>query len=384
MLDRTFEKGTSWARKTLHAMRIPSSSWLCFLFLGPMAAALWPAHAEPAVARQRIVFPDARLEIYGLPWFSEDQPTLRRLPLRLKDRIRPPVWDLAQAPSGGRIRFRTDSTLIGLVAENPHFSNMHHMASVGENGFDLYVGSECAGSAWPDGSGKIIKEWRVGSERRMRDITLYLPLYKPVTIRELSLDADAQLEPARRYATAKPVVYYGSSITQGGCASNPGGSCQAILERKLSADFVNLGFSGNGLGEPALAEAICELDPSCIVLDFWGNPSANQYAATLPVFVDILRRKWPRMPILVTGPFYFPAEASGGDMAREQSAKRVTAREFVEQRRKSGDRRIWHVDGLKMLSREQTAGLVDGVHCNSLGFYFNALGLEPFLRKALK
>jgi hypothetical protein len=179
-------------------------------------------------------------------------------------------------------------------------------------------------------------------------------------------------------------VYYGSSITQGGCASNPGGSCQAILERKLNADFQNLGFSGNGLGEPALAEVICELDPSCIVLDFWGNPSADQYAAALPVFVDILRRKWPRMPILVTSPFYFPAEQSGGDVAREQSAKRLTAREFVEKRRKGGDRRIWYVDGLKMLNREQTAGLVDGVHCNSLGFYFNALGLEPFLRKALK
>jgi hypothetical protein len=90
------------------------------------------------------------------------------------------------------------------------------------------------------------------------------------------------------------------------------------------------------------------------------------------------------MPILVTSPFYFPAEQSGGDVAREQSAKRLTAREFVEKQRKGGDRRIWYVDGLKMLNREQTAGLVDGVHCNSLGFYFNALGLEPFLRKALK
>jgi hypothetical protein len=336
--------------------------------LALIALAFRPASAEPLAARQRIAFPDARLEVCGLPWFSEDKPALRRLPLRLKDRFRPAVWDLAQDPSGGRIRFRTDSTTIGLVAENPHFSNMHHMASVGENGFDLYVGREYVGSAWPDASGKMAKEWRVGRERKMRDITLYLPLYKAVTIQELSLDGDAHLEPASPYAVAKPIVYYGSSITQGGCASNPGGSCQAILERKLNADFLNLGFSGNGLGEPALAEAICELDPSCIVLDFWGNPSADQYAAALPVFVDILRRKWSRMPILVTSPFYFPAEQSGGDVAREQSAKRLAAREFVEKRRKGGDRRIWYVDGLKMLNREQTAGLVDGVHCNSLGF----------------
>lgn len=346
------------------------------------SSARWCAGAEESAARQRITFPDPRLAVHGLPWFNEDKPTLRRLPLRLKDRFRQPVWDLAQDPSGGRIRFRTDSTKIGLVAENPRFSNMHHMASVGENGFDLYVGHDYLGSAWPDGAGKIAREWRVSRERKMHDITLYLPLYKAVTIQELSLDADARLEPATPYAIHKPIVYYGSSITQGGCASNPGGSCQAILERRLDADFVNLGFSGNGLGEPALAEAICELDPSCIVLDFWGNPSAEQYAAALPPFVDILRRKWPRLPILVISPFYFPAEESGGDVAREQSAKRRTAQEFVQQRRKSGDRAIIFVDGLKMLNRDQTSGLVDGVHCNSLGFFFNAQGLEPFLRKA--
>jgi hypothetical protein len=342
------------------------------------------AVGEQPTDRQRIAFPDARLGVYGLPWFSEDKPALRRLPLRLKERFRPPVWDLAQDPSGARIRFRTDSTTVGLVAANPSFSNMHHMASVGENGFDLYVGRDYAGSAWPDAAGKMAKIWQVGQERKMRDITLYLPLYKAVTIQELSLDAGAQLEQPGPYAIAKPIVYYGSSITQGGCASNPGGSCQAILERKLNADFVNLGFSGNGMGEPALAEAICELDPSCIVLDFWGNPSAEQYAAALPGFVDVLRKKWPRLPILVTSPFYFPAEESASDVAREQSAKRRTAREFVQQRRKTGDHRIVYVDGLKMLSRDQAAGLVDGVHCNSLGFYFNAQGLEPFLREALK
>jgi hypothetical protein len=347
------------------------------------AIAFGPEWAEPLAARQRIAFPDARLEVSGLPWFNEDKPALRRLPSRLKDRFRPPVWDLAQDPSGGRIRFRTDSTRIGLVAENPYFSNMHHMASVGENGFDLYVGHDYQGSAWPDAAGKITKEWRVGRELKMRDITLYLPLYKAVTIQEVNLDADAHLEPPTPYAIRKPIVYYGSSITQGGCASNPGGSCQAILERRLDADFVNLGFSGNGLGEPALAEAICELDPSCIVLDFWGNPSAEQYAAALPQFVDILRRKWPRLPILVTSPFYFPAEESGEDVAREQSAKRRTTQMFVSERRKHGDRAILFVDGLKMLNRDQTSGLVDGVHCNSLGFFFNAKGLEPFLRKAL-
>jgi hypothetical protein len=156
-----------------------------------------------------------------------------------------------------------------------------------------------------------------------------------------------------------------------------------MLERRLNADFVNLGFSGNGLGEPALAEVIGELNPSVIVLDFWANPSPEQYEAALPPFIDILRHKFSSVPILVTSPFYFSGEKSSTELARDQSRKRDAARRVVEQRRQGGDRHIMFVDGRKMLGPGQTAGLVDGVHCNSLGFYFNANGLEPFLRKAL-
>ena len=274
---------------------------LLFLDPGPNRAG-----AAEAGARQCIAFPDPRLAVYGLPWFGEGQPRAAPPAGAVEGEFPTRSLGAGPGPSGGRIRFRTDSTTVGIVAENPGFSNMHHMASVGENGFDIYVGRDYVGSAWPDSAGKIVQTWGVGRERKLRDITIYLPLYKAVTIQSLSLDPDARLEPATWYAVPKPVVYYGSSITQGGCASNPGGSCQAILERKLNADFVNLGFSGNGLGEPALAEAIRELDASCIVLDFWGNPSAEQYAAALPVFVDLLRQKRPAVPILVTSPSTSP------------------------------------------------------------------------------
>lgn len=327
-----------------------------------------------------IAFPDDRLRVDGLPWFAEDKPVLRRLPARLQDTFRPAVWALAQHPSGGRIRFRTDSLTVKLVARSPDPSAMHHMPSVGQNGFDLYVDGAYLGSAWPDKQGRIEKAWPIAAERGLRDVTLYLPLYKPVSVSEIALDAGARIDAPGAYALPKPVVYYGSSITQGGCASNAGGSVAAILGRRLNVDFVNLGFSGNGLGEPALAEAVAEIDAACYVLDFWGNPTADAYAAALPPFVDVLRRKRPEAPILVTGPFYFPAEALGGDVARAQQRKREIARAFVDGRK---DPRIRFVDGLEMLGRSQAEGLVDGVHANSLGFWFCANGLEPHLRRAL-
>jgi len=127
-----------------------------------------------------------------------------------------------------------------------------------------------------------------------------------------------------------------------------------------------------------------ETDASCYVLDYWGNPSPEVYRNTLPGFVDILRKKHPLTPIVVISPYYFPAEAVSQDLATRQNDKRKTAREFVEQRRKAGDKLITFVDGLEMLSSKQSEGLVDGVHANSIGFYFCAKGLEPQLRKALK
>src|ERR1051326_3547909 len=114
------------------------------------------ANGEPAADRQHIAFPDPRPAVCGLAWFDRDNPVLRRLPLRLKERFRAPVWDLAQDPSGGRLRFRTDSKTVAIIAQNPGFSNMHHMATGGENGFALYVDGEYLGSAWPDGAAKII------------------------------------------------------------------------------------------------------------------------------------------------------------------------------------------------------------------------------------
>jgi lysophospholipase L1-like esterase len=364
---------------------------------GPSVMALWLALTSPcgvshALGASLWEIPEARLvrvpsdpiQVAGLGWFAEDAPVLRRLPERVKDRVSPAVWSLAQHPSGARLRFRTDSTRLGLVAKNPDASTMHHMTSVGQNGFDLYVDGQYRNSAWPDAKGLIQREWALGEGHLMREVTLYLPLYKAVSIERLVLDPGAMLAAPTPMARPRPVVFYGSSITQGGCAENPGLSYTAILGRSLNLDFINLGFSGAGLGEPAVAEAVAEIDAEAFVLDYWANPSPEVYRDTLPGFVDTVRRRHPRTPILVTGPFWFPAEAGSAAIHAQQESKRKTAREFVAARRKAGDREIVFVDGLEMLSRSQSSGLVDGVHPNSLGFQWCANGLEPQLRRALK
>lgn len=328
---------------------------------------------------QWIDFPDDRFKVHGLAWFEENKHSLSRLPIRMKDKYRPPVWDLAQCPAGGRIRFRTDSATIGLRAKAPDNLPMHHMTLVGQAGFDIYVDGFFMGSTWPDAEGNIQAAWRIATARKPREITIHMPLYKTVTINQLGIEEGSVIESPAPFALKKPVVYYGTSITQGGCASTPGTTYQDFISRWLNIDFINLGFSGNGKGEPELADTINEIDSACIVVDHWANTGAD-YEQNLPEFVGRLRKGRPSVPIAVVGPFYLCSTDHGGGVTPQQ---RKWGEDYVKKMHKAGDENMHYVDGLKMLSKNESFGLVDGVHCNSLGFYFCAKGLTPYLKRVL-
>ena len=350
-------------------------NWLPFALL-PLCE--WLAAGE-VPAPVTIPFPDERLVACGLPWFEENAHGLSRLPVRLKDTFRAPVWALAQQTSGVRIRFRTDSPSLRIKAKSAGLGQAHHMTSVMKNGLDIYVDGRYKGSAWPNSKRAINRSLSpIGPASELRDITIHLPLYGSVKIEQIILAPGSTVAPPTAFALPKPIVYYGSSITQGGCASNAGLSYQAILGRRLNTDFVNLGFSGNGVGEPEVARAVAEIDASAFVLDYWANPSPAVYERTLPPFVGILRAKHPTVPILITSPFYNPFRE------RIQALKRETARRFVDERRAAGDGNVHYVEGLEMISEDTAWGLVDARHANSLGFYLCANRLEPHLRRVLK
>ena len=190
---------------------------------------------------------------------------------------------------------------------------MSHMTVCGIGGFDLY--------AKADDDDPDLQEYYVGTfkppfnletgfdaivhlpDRRMRTFTLNMPLYGGVNELYVGLDKDSTLEaaPERKY---KPVAYYGSSITQGGCASRPGNSYQAILSRALDCGQVNLGFSGNGKGEPEVAEYIASMELSAFVMDYDHNAPTNEHLlATHEPFFQIIRKAQPKLPVIfVTRP----------------------------------------------------------------------------------
>ncbi len=334
--------------------------------------------------------PNAQLEIDGLPWFGENHGEFYRLPERLKDTFRPPVWGLAKSPSGGRIRFRTDSPVIQIRVEYPKPPDMRNMHAFGQSGIDLYADGVYASSAISDKEAKPDKVYEhkffdlSKRPRVMRDIVVYLPLYMPAKVLSIGLEDDAKVEKAKPFAVAKPVVFYGTSITQGGCASRSGMSYQAILGRKLNLDFVNLGFSGNGKGEPEVAKAVAELDPSVFVLDFSANnESVESVRAVYAPFVETLRAKHPDTPIVCISLIATSGEVYNDQTRLLRRGMREVISGVVKSRIAAGDSHISFIDGTDLLGFSQLDGVVDGTHPNDLGFQWMADGISSRLREIL-
>jgi lysophospholipase L1-like esterase len=325
------------------------------------------------------------IDVAGLPWFQENHGEFWRLSARSKDSFPKEVWNLAQDSAGGRIRFRTDSSTVALRLEWPHPPGMRNMHFFGQSGVDLYIADTYWGTAVPDkdaAPGKIYEHiYFKGQPRVMRDITIYLALYSPVRVLEVGLDENSATDFPPPFAVAKPVVFYGTSITQGGCASRPGMSYQAILGRQLKINHVNLGFSGNGKGESAVARAVAEIDAAAFVLDFaQNNPDVDSLAQVYDPFIAILRERHPVTPIIAITPIYAASEASG---SQRNEQMRALIRKVVSRRIASGDTYLQLVEGTDLLGTSRADGLVDGTHPNDLGFQWMADGLAQRLRKAL-
>lgn len=213
---------------------------------------------------------------------------------------------------------------------------------------------------------------------------LYLPLYNGVTSVEVGVPERWSLEAAQaRREGMKPVVFYGSSILQGGCASRPGMAYTSILGRKLDWPVINLGFSGNAKSEPEIAALIAELDASVYVYDSLPNLNAEEAKERVEPFLRALRKARPGEPIvLVENPIYTDVQFSDQKRTLIES-KNATLRAAYEKLRKEGERNLYYVPASGLFGDDGEA-TVDGTHPTDLGFLRMAETIEPVLRRALK
>lgn len=325
----------------------------------------------------------------GFYWYPQDG-KLHRLPAHIAKDVSEGVAYLATQTAGGMITFRTNSNRLYVEAEVTEAEISPKFTPCGRCGFDIYMRrDDCDALVYvktvqPDPGVKQMKldipdigALMLEGCSDIVEIRINFPPYDGVEDFQLGLERNAIILPPVPYTLEKPIVFYGSSITQGGCASRPGNSYTNHLGRRLNAEIINLGFSGSAKGEPLMAETIANMEMSAFVLDYDHNaPSPEHLANTHEPFFQTIRKANPELPIIMISR---PSPNHKMTPVRKEIVRRT-----YENAVAAGDNKVWFIDGESLFGgRDRDACTVDGTHPNDLGFLRMADGIEPVLRLAL-
>lgn len=333
----------------------------------------------------------ASLPVYGQAFEASPDYPFRRLPESLHGVVRDPVWDLGCNSSGLYVRFRSDAPEIYARWTN-NGNHMPHMTDCGTGGLDLYalldgnwryVGS---GFNWGPISSSHERMLVGNMEPLMREYMLYLSLYDEVKTLELWVPEGYVIEEPRAASPSPlgPVVMYGTSILQGGCASRPGMAFTNILSRRLDRTVINLGFSGNALLDFEIAQLMASVpSPSVFVLDYVPNASAGQIQEKGEKFFHIIRDAHPDVPVIFVEDPAFAHAAVDQEIAREVAEKNAAQHALFRKLKDAGEKRIYYVPSEGMTGDDGEA-FVDGIHFTDLGMVRYVDHIEKTLKKALR
>ena len=320
-------------------------------------------------------------EINGVVW--DGVGNFVRMPVDVAKSVSDNVHYLNFNTAGGRVRFKTDSTHISIIAKMDNIGRMAHFALTGSAGFDLYTKEtsgyrylDCFIPSALDDTGYETTLFM--GDKSMREYTINFPLYSGVKELLIGLDEDALLESPSEYKIKKPVVYYGSSITQGGCASRPGNSYESIISRRLDCDYVNLGFAGSARAEEEMAEYIKGLDMSVFVYDYDHNaPSVEYLENTHLKMFKIIREANPELPIIMMGRPQFYLDEDGENRAK-------VIKNTYDYAVSNGDKNVYLIKNTELMALSQDDGMVDRAHPNDFGFASMALAVGDVLECIFK
>jgi len=354
---------------------------------------------KAAIKADDIVFYDCLSEPFAVEGMYNPKRTghFMRLPeyFENSDKVCEGVRQLMFHTAGGRVRFVTDSPYVGLMAEINGCNAMQHITGVCQFGFDMYSAdaskrekSLYTRSFIPPCN--LLPEnisydaFHQFEDSRMREIVINFPTYTMVHKVLIGLKEGCTIKKAEPYTVKEPIVFYGSSVTQGCSASRPGTVYTSLLSRWLDADYINLGFSGNDRGEPALAEYIKTIHMSAFGYAYGFNtPTLEHYEDTHYPFYKIIRESNPNLPIIILTPPWYPYFKNKSTVGRMSQIRNIALNTYTRAY-SEGDRNIYFVDGFEALGGVEACDCtVDGIHPNDHGFYNMARTLYPVLRFVL-
>lgn len=286
-------------------------------------------------------------------------------------------------PAGGRIRFRTNSPCICIAVKEFSIPKAAAVSVMSSSGLDIYLEddkgeSRFLKSAVPPADNKDGFIFTVELEgNKMQGITVNMPTVCGLIDVKIGIKDGCVLEAPLPYAIEKPLVFYGSSITQGQLSSRPGNSYEAVISRHFNCDYLNFGFSGNAKGEVAAAEYLKKLDMTAFILDYDHNaPTPEHLKATHEPFFKIIREANPTLPIIIMSRPLFTDDA-------DTVARREIIKTTYDNAVKNGDKNVYFLSGKELMAIARYEGIVDNCHPNDLGLYSMAQALIGVLEKIL-
>ena len=312
--------------------------------------------------------PCEKFDLYGV-FYDEASQKFVRMDHNVAEQVSVGFNHLSTHTSGGRLRFSTDSSVIGISVTYSSLDAMSHMPLTGSCGFTL---AEKVDNTYktitvfrPSGKDEYGYSGEIRIENKgIHEYVLFFPLYNGVSSLKICLDASAALYDPEKYRDIAPILYYGASIDQGGCASRPDCSYPAMISKWNDIDFINLGFSGNCKGEPLVAEYLAGIDCSLFFMAYDGNaPSVEYLEQTHFPFYEIYRRIQKDVPIVFMSVPCF-------DNFPDAEKRREVLRNSYRKARKNGDENVYFIDGETLFGEEdRDFCTVDCLHPNDLGFY---------------
>ena len=313
---------------------------------------------------------------------EEKENPFHRLPKSARENVRENVWNLATNSAGISIDFKTNSSFIKIKWEVINNFHMSHMSGTGIRGLDLYCKNKGQWQYVASGkpSDKISEKLLIKNmSNKMKEFRLYLPLYDGIESLEIGIDSLAKIEKGEQLS-GKPIVFYGTSITQGGCASRPGMAYTNIISRKIGKECINLGFSGNGWLQEEMAEIIANIESEMIILDCLPNMTSKMVHENIPKAVEIIRKKQPNVPIILVENVLYETAYFNIIENQELREKNGALRYEFNKMMENNYRKIYFISG-KGLIGDDHEGTVDGVHFTDLGFSRFAENLMKRLKK---
>lgn len=344
---------------------------------------------ETSISAEGLVFENCRsgrFRIEGVRYEDvEGNGMFVRMPQEKAKGVSDMVGYLSRLTAGGKIRFRTDSPYVAVHVKIHSAGKMSHFPLSGSVGCDLFArfGEEerFISALLPAFEVQDSYEnigYILGWDGQMHDITVNMPTYTGVYDLFIGYKEGSRIEPPREHRIEKPVVFYGSSITQGGCCSRPSNTYEDMLARWLDFNYINLGFSGSAVGEEAIGAYLAELPMSAFVYDYDHNAcNAEHLSKTHERLFRQVRQKQPDVPILImTRPRFH--------LSAEEIERMETIRKTYDNAVAQGDKNVYWLSGPELIPEDVCdLALVDGCHPNDVGFYFMAKAIRPILSQML-